>query len=330
MNSFWTSPTFNLLSILVTIVAIVFIGLKYGTSLKDKRLHLGYICGICIFLIVELTTYICIQSDHSAEIVSYISFASTLLSLILSVVAIIYAIVSNNKGEVQYGKIDNASSKITDSLSEFSKKSEELTQGMSDVLDRLSEVRSISIETREQVSRMNSDEFRNQKDSQSNITQNLPQSSTTTDNGNSEKPETAEHNDEDIEEKINKASQDTIDRVAFNFVNAGSFIGNLALLACIYSHDTNKPFNASDIFPPSNQDYEMYIFGYIIASSALGVIYAQNINGRFQVINYYALIKPILEQNIQAYLTRPNDPAQPYNKEAYDFMRSYFDLPDIK
>lgn len=43
MNSFWTSPTFNLLSILVTIVAIVFIGLKYGTSLKDKRLHLGYV-----------------------------------------------------------------------------------------------------------------------------------------------------------------------------------------------------------------------------------------------------------------------------------------------
>lgn len=130
MNSFWTSPTFNLLSILVAIVAIVFIGLKYGTSLKDKRLHLGYICGICIFLIVELATYICIQSDHSVEIVSYISFASTLSSLILSVVAIIYAIVSNNKGEVQYGKIDTASSKISDSVSEFSKKSEELTQGL--------------------------------------------------------------------------------------------------------------------------------------------------------------------------------------------------------
>lgn len=326
MNSFWTSPTFNLLSILVTIIAIVFIGLKYGASLKDKRLHLGYICGICIFLIVELATYICIQSDHSVEIVSYISFASTLSSLILSVVAIIYAIVSNNKGEVQYGKIDTASSKITDSLSEFSKKSEELTQGLSDVLDRLSEVRSISIETREQVSRMNSDEFRNPKDSQSNIAQNLPQSSTNPNNANDEKPESAEHDDEEIIEKINKASQDTIDRVAFNFINAGSFIGNLALLACIYSRDTNKPFNASDIFPPSNQDYEMYIFGYIIASSALGVIYAQNINGRFQVINYYPLIKLIIEKNIQEYLARPNDPSQAFNKETYEFMLRYFGL----
>lgn len=121
MNSFWTSPTFNLLSILVTIIAIVFIGLKYGTSLKDKRLHLGYICGICIFLIVEPCNVYLHTKRSLAEIVSYISFASTLSSLILSVVAIIYAIVSNNKGEVQYGKIDNASSKITDSLSEFSK-----------------------------------------------------------------------------------------------------------------------------------------------------------------------------------------------------------------
>lgn len=241
-------------------------------------------------------------------------------------VAIIYAIVSNNKGKVQYGKIDTASSKITDSLSEFSKKSEELTQGLSDVLDRLSEVRSISIETREQVSRMNSDEFRNPKDSQSNIAQNLPQSSTNPNNANDEKPESAEHDDEEIIEKINKASQDTIDRVAFNFINAGSFIGNLALLACIYSRDTNKPFNASDIFPPSNQDYEMYIFGYIIASSALGVIYAQNINGRFQVINYYPLIKLILEKNIQEYLARPNDPSQAFNKETYEFMLRYFGL----
>lgn len=143
--------------------------MKYGTSLKDKRLHLGYICGICIFLIVELATYICIQSDHSVEIVSYISFASTLSSLILSVVAIIYAIVSNNKGEVQYGKIDTTSSKIMDSVSEFSKKSEELTQGLSDVLTKLDEVKNISIETRDNVSQMNRAGLNNPKDSQSDI-----------------------------------------------------------------------------------------------------------------------------------------------------------------
>lgn len=326
MNSFWTSPSFNLLSILVAIVAIVFIGLKYGTSLKDKRLHLGYICGICIFLIVELATYICIQSDHSVEIVSYISFASTLSSLILSVVAIIYAIVSNNKGEVQYGKIDTASSKITDSVSEFSKKSEELTQGLSDVLTKLDEVKNISIETRDNVSQMNRAELNNPKDSQSDIKQSL--SSDQVDNTTTDEVE--KEDGIDIEKQVveakNQASQDTIDRVVSGFVNMGSFVGNLSLLACVYSHDVNKPFNASDIFPPSSQDNNMYIFGYIIASTALGVVTAQNINGKFQVINYYDRVKSLLEDNISAYISRTNDPSQPYNKEAYEFMRHYFEI----
>ncbi len=326
MNSFWTSPTFNLLSILVAIVAIVFIGLKYGTSLKDKRLHLGYICGICIFLIVELATYICIQSDHSVEIVSYISFASTLSSLILSVVAIIYAIVSNNKGEVQYGKIDTASSKISDSVSEFSKKSEELTQGLSDVLAKLDEVKNISIETRDNVSQMNRAGLNNPKDSQSDIKQSL--SSDQVDNTITDEVE--KEDGIDVEKQVieakNQASQDTIERVVSGFVNMGSFVGNLSLLACVYSHDMNKPFNASDIFPPSSQDNNMYIFGYIIASTALGVVTAQNINGKFQVINYYDRVKPLLEENISVYISRTNDPSQPYNKEAYEFMRNYFGI----
>lgn len=326
MNSFWTSPSFNLLSILVAIVAIIFIGLKYGTSLKDKRLHLGYICGICIFLIVELATYICIQSDHSVEIVSYISFASTLSSLILSVVAIIYAIVSNNKGEVQYGKIDTASSKITDSVSEFSKKSEELTQGLSDVLTKLDEVKNISIETRDNVSQMNRAGLNNPKDSQSDIKQSL--SSDQVDNTTTNEVEKKDGIDveKQVVEAKNQASQDTIDRVVSGFVNMGSFVGNLSLLACVYSHDVNKPFNASDIFPPSSQDNNMYIFGYIIASTALGVVTAQNINGKFQVISYYDRVKSLLEDNISAYISKTNDPSQPYNKEAYEFMRHYFEI----
>lgn len=300
--------------------------MKYGTSLKDKRLHLGYICGICIFLIVELATYICIQSDHSVEIVSYISFASTLSSLILSVVAIIYAIVSNNKGEVQYGKIDTASSKIMDSVSEFSKKSEELTQGLSDVLTKLDEVKNISIETIDNVSQMNRAGLNNPKDSQSDIKQSL--SSDQVDNTTTDEVE--KEDGIDIEKQVveakNQASQDTIDRVVSGFVNMGSFVGNLSLLACVYSHDVNKPFNASDIFPPSSQDNNMYIFGYIIASTALGVVTAQNINGKFQAINYYDRVKSLLEDNISVYISRTNDPSQPYNKEAYEFMRHYFEI----
>ena len=325
MNNFWTSPTFNLLSILVAVIAIVFIGLKYGASLKDKKLHLCYICGICLFLIIELATYICIQSDHSAEIISYIYFASTLSSLILSVVAIIYAIVSNNKGELQYGKIDSASSKITESVSEFSKKSKELTKGLSDVLIKLDEVKNISIETRDSVSQMNRAGLSNPTDAQSDIKQSL--SSDQIDGTMDRRDQDGEGNEESsIAKAMNQASQDTIDRVVSGFVNTGSFVGNLSLLACVYSRDVNKPFSASDIFPPSQQDNNMYIFGYIIASTSLGVVTVQNINGKFQVINYYDRIKLLLEENIKSYISRPNDPAQTYNKDAYEFMCQFFGI----
>lgn len=70
----------------------------------------------------------------------------------------------------------------------------------------------------------------------------------------------------------------------------------------------------------------MYIFGYIIASTALGIVTAQNINGKFQAINYYDRVKSLLEDNISAYISRTNDPSQPYNKEAYEFMRHYFEI----
>ena len=241
-------------------------------------------------------------------------------------VAIIYAIVSNNKGEVQYGKIDTASSKITDSVSEFSKKSEELTQGLSDVLTKLDEVKNISIETRDNISQMNRAGLNNPKDSQSDIKQSL--SSDQVDNTTTDEMEKEDGIDveKQVVEARNQASQDTIDRVVSGFVNKGSFVGNLSLLACVYSHDVNKPFNASDIFPPSSQDNNMYIFGYIIASTALGVVTAQNINGKFQVINYYDRVKSLLEENISAYISRTNDPSQPYNKEAYEFMRHYFEI----
>lgn len=61
-----------------------------------------YISGLLIFIIIELITYVCVNNDNTDQIVGYISFASTISSLFLSVVAIIYAIVSNNQGEAQY------------------------------------------------------------------------------------------------------------------------------------------------------------------------------------------------------------------------------------
>ena len=133
-EAFWNSDILKLIAVLLAIVVIVFLFLKYKSPEQNSKVHLYYISGLGVFIILELVTYICINNDNTTEIVNYISFASTLSSLLLSVVAIIYAIVSNNKGDVQYLKIDNASDRISMSVEKFSLMSEKLTENVNSIL----------------------------------------------------------------------------------------------------------------------------------------------------------------------------------------------------
>ncbi len=111
-----------------------------------------YISGLLIFIIIELITYVCVNNNNTDQIVDYISFASTISSLFLSVVAIIYAIVSNNQGEAQYQKIDGASDRISISVDKFSLMSESLSGSIDSILSKLDEIKVISDETRQTVS----------------------------------------------------------------------------------------------------------------------------------------------------------------------------------
>ncbi|WP_237475700.1 hypothetical protein [Phocaeicola vulgatus] len=242
-------------------------------------------------MIIELITYICVNNGNSTDIISYISFASTLSSLLLSVVAIIYAIVSNNKGEVQYAKIDAASDRISQSVNIFSIRSEKLSSDINSILLKLEEVKSISTDTREAIISGSGENFNNQE--QANTTQNL------------------------------------VDNIVNNYISYGSFIGNLSLLACVYSKELNIPFNADDILLPDSQANSMYIFGYIIASSALGIVTAQNINNKFQVIGFYQTIKPLLIKNLIDYIKKTEDiNAREYNQNTYNHMKSFFSIKD--
>ena len=79
----------KLLSILLAIVALFYIGVKNKpTNGMSRSIHLWYICGIVTFVIVELITYIVVGNSDARNIMDNISFASTLSSLILSVLAI--------------------------------------------------------------------------------------------------------------------------------------------------------------------------------------------------------------------------------------------------
>lgn len=138
--------------VLLAIIAIIFLFLKYRQNDGKCKVHMYYISGLLIFIIIELITYVCVNNNNTDQIVDYISFSSTISSLFLSVVAIIYAIVSNNQGEAQYQKIDGASDRISISVDKFSLMSESLSGSIDSILSKLDEIKVISDETRQTVS----------------------------------------------------------------------------------------------------------------------------------------------------------------------------------
>lgn len=95
MVDFFNSDFIKLFSILLAIVALFYIGVKNKpTNGMSRSIHLWYICGIATFVIVELITFVVVGNADAQNIMDHISFASTLSSLILSVLAIFMTVLS--------------------------------------------------------------------------------------------------------------------------------------------------------------------------------------------------------------------------------------------
>lgn len=281
MEAILNSDILKLFVVLLAIIAIVFLFLKYRKDDERPKIHMYYISGLCIFIILELVTYICVNNDNATDIVSYISFASTLSSLFLSVVAIIYAIVSNNKGEAQYQKIDRASDKISTSLDRFSFLSENLSGNISSILAKLDEIKNISDETNKAINQSNQ--------------QNHPDQTAS-----------------------------LVDTIIDGFINGGSFFGNLCLLACVYSKEKEKPFTTAQLIP----GFSEYLYGYIIASSALQIIRTHVVNDHFVVDIVNPTLKSKLITNINNYIETSNVDQKEYNRNLLKNIRNLFGITE--
>lgn len=281
METFWNSDILKLIAVLLAIVVIVFLFLKYKSPEQNSKVHLYYISGLGIFIILELVTYICINNDNTTDIINYISFASTLSSLLLSIVAIIYAIVSNSKGEVQYQKIDRASDRISFSIDKFSTMSENLSGNMKSILIKLEELKVISDETRNAITNK----------SQSN-------------------PSTLPTGTINVDQLINA------------YITFGSFSGNLALLACIYSKEKNRPFRTLEVFGTN----ALYCYGYIIASSALGLITTHTQEDIIIVDSVNVEMKTQLIRQIKLFIASTSPENKDYNNAIFENVKRIFGI----
>lgn len=282
------SGILTLTVVLLAIIAIIFLFLKYRQNDGKCKVHMYYISGLLIFIIIELITYVCVNNDNTDQIVGYISFASTISSLFLSVVAIIYAIVSNNKGEAQYQKIDGASDRISTSVDRFSLISENLSGNIDSILSKLDEIKIISSETKNAVSQ------------------------------NSQKRIDSDSTPVEIDEKDHKLMQMLVKR----YVNVGSFYGNIVLLACILSNETKLRFKTSDIIPGSSD----YLYGYIIASTALGVV-TTHVDDNCIIVDSVSpfLLKEMLLNDIKEYIEKSESGQKEFNEKIFEKVKKLFE-----
>lgn len=127
------STAARLCIICISVIAILALFRERLLGCSDKpsqprHIHTYYISGILLLLLIQLGSYIAVVSDPKGEtLMQYISFAATLSSLILSILAIIYTMVSNSKGDTHVAKLESASSKLTSSSEAFKLQIENLT-----------------------------------------------------------------------------------------------------------------------------------------------------------------------------------------------------------
>lgn len=289
---FLKSNFFQLVAMLVCIAVVVCFFIKKYASGKDiddsekkiQKLHTFYIAGILVFIIIELVTAICMGGSSSSMILSYVNFAATLSSLIMSVVAIIFTIVSGNRGDEQYKKIDNASDRVTDSLNKFSEKTAEIDNSV------------ISFRTISHELSVKMDSLLKEMGSVHNEVSDLkkqvePQEqmiSVVADN-----------------KKERDAQNEAIKVVASRIVAIGSYTGNLALYACVCAKDSGKSsFSISSI---TSQENVNYVFGYLVAAVAVGIIQGQISPDSCDITGYVDNLKQLVLDALEAFINKQTD-----------------------
>jgi hypothetical protein len=104
---------------------------------QKAKIHFLYIIGILVAIIICL---IVSTFGNNTELVGYVSFASTIASIFLAVISIIYAFYSNSQLSQTLGQVESASKnieKVSDSLSLTTKELDKKTENIPHSIQQL-------------------------------------------------------------------------------------------------------------------------------------------------------------------------------------------------
>lgn len=223
---------------------------EFMMAKKIIKIHRNYIVGFLGFAVIMLVT--AKYGGPKNAIFEYLSFGSTITSLVLSVLAIFVTVQSSSDLYKQFTRIDNATDVMGKSLEKFTeaeRKLEATSNIISSQMDNIVEEIDRRLDQRMR-------EFSEQ------VSSSLNQHSQSV-NENFHKEIFKE-----AFEQASKTNQETWKKWLDGYVNLMSFNGILALYAVTLSLEKAKSFRMSELFKGNNQ----YVFGILIASSSIGVI----------------------------------------------------------
>ena len=124
--------------------------------MKNNSPHVWWIVGLLSTIIILLISYIIWGKISDAQfIINYVSCASIILSITLSVFAILYTYVSNVQIQQQFEKINSAAISISDTSNKLIQTEGKLNDFLETIEERLSNIDKSQTEMTQQISNIN-------------------------------------------------------------------------------------------------------------------------------------------------------------------------------
>ena len=222
----------------------------YLLSKKIIKVHRNYIAGFLGMAVIMLLTAQYGGPDNA--IFAYLSFGSTITSLVLSILAIFVTVQSSSDLYKQFTRIDNA----TDTIKNVSNQIENTLKGMSESEQNIVNTsNNITAQMESMISRIDERIRERMQETEHNLSEQISSM-----NGQSLTERATEDNATDVngfKENLKKG-----------FLNTMSGTGALLLYICCLSKEQNKEFLINDLLKGNEQ----YAYGFLISTISIGFI----------------------------------------------------------
>lgn len=218
---------------------------------KIIKLHRNYIVGFLSFAVITIIS--AKYGGPNNNIFDYLSFGSTITSLVLSVLAIFVTVQSSSDLYKQFTRIDNATETITT-----------ISKQLDGTLDKITDV--------EKNLTLTSNTITNQIDSIiSRVDEKLKERMQETEHKLSEQINSLNISTVSGKEQNSEEALDFVSKLKTYYLNSISATGALAIYACILSKDYNKEF----ILPDLLKGNELYAYGFLVSTISSGLLNAK-------------------------------------------------------